>query len=156
MDLNLFWIRNLMFFDTYVFTRFSYFYSLKNIAQKTSYDFFHKSFLWHTSVCTHKAGLEWILEDNWPLNQLLKLKNQGFLSFKSTNSENSSIFIYIFCFCITFLSNMFQSFERMRLEEFLQRKVRSASSSRSMGCIVCVQCFRMVDSVPIRHTISIL
>ena len=27
----------------------------------------------------------------------------------------------------------------------------TASSSGSLGFIVCVQCFRMVDSVPIRH-----
>ena len=37
----------------------------------------------------------------------------------------------------------------------LQRKVPSASSSGSLGFIVCVQCCTMVDSVPIRHTISI-
>ena len=33
----------------------------------------------------------------------------------------------------------------------LQGKVPSASSSGSLGFIVCVQCCRMVDSVPIRH-----
>ena len=37
-----------------------------------------------------------------------------------------------------------------------QRKVPEASSSGSLGFIVCVKCCRMVDSVPIRHTISIL
>ena len=37
-----------------------------------------------------------------------------------------------------------------------QHKVSSVSSSGSLGFIVCVQCCRMVDSVPIRHTISIL
>ena len=38
----------------------------------------------------------------------------------------------------------------------LQRKVPSASSIWSLGFIVSVQCCRLVDSVPIRHTISIL
>ena len=38
----------------------------------------------------------------------------------------------------------------------LQRKVPSASSSGSLGFIVCMKCFRMVYSVPIRHTIPIL
>jgi hypothetical protein len=37
-----------------------------------------------------------------------------------------------------------------------QRKVPSASSSGSLDFIMCVKCGRMVDSVPIRHTISIL
>ena len=37
-----------------------------------------------------------------------------------------------------------------------QHKVPSASSSGSLGITVCVKCFRIVDSVPIRHTISIL
>ena len=37
-----------------------------------------------------------------------------------------------------------------------QSKVPSASSSGSFGFIVCVQCCRMVDSIPIWHTISIL
>ena len=32
-----------------------------------------------------------------------------------------------------------------------QRKVPLVSSSGSLGFIVCVQCCRMVDSVPIRH-----
>jgi hypothetical protein len=34
-----------------------------------------------------------------------------------------------------------------------QPKVPSASSSGSLGFIVCVKCGRIVDSVPIRHTI---
>ena len=38
----------------------------------------------------------------------------------------------------------------------LQRKVPSASNSGSLGFIVCLQCCRMVDSAPIRHTIFIL
>ena len=37
-----------------------------------------------------------------------------------------------------------------------QPKVPSASSSGSLGFIVCVKCGRMVDIVPIKHTISIL
>ena len=37
-----------------------------------------------------------------------------------------------------------------------QFKVPSASSSGSLSFIVCLKCCRMVDSVPIRHTISIL
>ena len=37
-----------------------------------------------------------------------------------------------------------------------QRKVTSASSNGSLVFVVCVQCCRMVDSVPIWHTISIL
>ena len=36
-----------------------------------------------------------------------------------------------------------------------QLKVTSASSSGLLGFIVCEQCYRMVDSVPIRHTIFI-
>ena len=39
---------------------------------------------------------------------------------------------------------------------FPQRKVPPVSSSGSLGFIVCVKCCRMVDSVPIRHTIPIL
>ena len=37
-----------------------------------------------------------------------------------------------------------------------QWKVQTASSSGSQSFIVCLNCCRMVDSVPIRHTISIL
>ena len=37
-----------------------------------------------------------------------------------------------------------------------QCKVPLASSSGSLGFIVCVKCSKMVDSVPIWHTISIL
>ena len=37
-----------------------------------------------------------------------------------------------------------------------QRKLPSASSSGSPDFIECAQCCRMVDSVPIKHTISIL
>ena len=36
-----------------------------------------------------------------------------------------------------------------------QYKVSSASSNGSMGFIVSVQCYRMVDSVPIRHIRSL-
>ena len=37
-----------------------------------------------------------------------------------------------------------------------QHKVPSASSSRSLDFFVCLQCCRMINSVPIEHTISIL
>ena len=36
-----------------------------------------------------------------------------------------------------------------------QHKVSSASSSGSLGFIVCEQCCRMVDSVPIRHIYAV-
>ena len=36
-----------------------------------------------------------------------------------------------------------------------QRKLPSASSSGALGFIVCVKCCKMVDNVPIRHTISL-
>ena len=59
---------------------------------------------------------------------------------------------------ITFISYYFRCREMATLPAgyIPQRKVSSASISGSLDFIVCVQCCRMVDSVPIRHTLYYL
>ena len=52
----------------------------------------------------------------------------------------------------TKLRKLCQEMATLPAEYIPQCKLPSASSIGSLGFIVCVQCCRMVDSVPIRHT----